>query len=303
MDKTILCSQEGKPIANIKLFVSCHQLVVVPDLDFLYPIQVGAALAEKRFSGFLQDDEGDNISAKNPSYCELTAQYWAWKNVQADYYGFFHYRRYLYPNTKTKHPYCVEKCATADVMKRLKLEELLWKIPQYDLIFPIGEDMHIPVWEQYAKSLYHHEKDLRLMTQILLELHPEYQAAAEQYLSGTICQFGNIFIAKKEMFRAYCDWLFPMLQEFDRRADLTGYNRQELRVDGYLAERLFGIWETYHQELRSLELPRVLFIEDGIERWKMKLTNYFLPPGSVRRSKVKKVAETWKRTQSCGSFK
>lgn len=43
----------------------------------------------------LHDDEGDNISERNKTYCELTAQYWAWKNEEADYYGFFHYRRYL----------------------------------------------------------------------------------------------------------------------------------------------------------------------------------------------------------------
>ena len=29
------------------------------------------------------------------TFNELTVQYWAWKNVQADYYGLCHYRRYL----------------------------------------------------------------------------------------------------------------------------------------------------------------------------------------------------------------
>ena len=45
--------------------------------------------------GFFLDNEGANISSKNKSYCELTTQYWAWKNVDADYYGFCHYRRFF----------------------------------------------------------------------------------------------------------------------------------------------------------------------------------------------------------------
>jgi hypothetical protein len=30
---------------------------------------------------------GDNISAKNPYYCELIAQYWGCRNLKADYIG------------------------------------------------------------------------------------------------------------------------------------------------------------------------------------------------------------------------
>ena len=74
---------------DIKLFVCCHRPVDVPKHPLLVPLQVGAALADSRFYGFLHDDAGENISRKNRSYCELTAQYWVWKNVRADYYGFF----------------------------------------------------------------------------------------------------------------------------------------------------------------------------------------------------------------------
>ena len=80
---------------KIKIYVSCHKECFMPQGELFYPIQVGAAAAGKRFAGILHDDEGDNISHKNPTYCELTAQYWAWKNDDADYYGFFHYRRYM----------------------------------------------------------------------------------------------------------------------------------------------------------------------------------------------------------------
>ena len=80
----------------IKLFVSSHEKdVAFPDCPLIEPIQVGAALATEHFPGMIGDDTGDNISELNRSFCELTAQYWAWKNCDADYYGFMHYRRYF----------------------------------------------------------------------------------------------------------------------------------------------------------------------------------------------------------------
>lgn len=275
---------------EIKLLVSCHQMATVPELSLLCPIQVGAALSPERFPGFLYDDAGENISAQNRSYCELTAQYWAWKNLTADYYGFFHYRRYLYPDPKAKRPYRIEASPTSALLARLDYDRLPELIPQYDLILPMGEDMRIPVIEHYAKAPHHHREDLELALKILLDTHPEYRRAAETYLSGSKCYFGNIFIAGREVFQTYCSWLFPLLAEFDRRADLTGRGPQEQRVDGYLAERLLGIWAVHHRELRQLELPRVHFIEDPALRRKAQLLNFLLPPGSKRRSVVKKAA-------------
>ena len=80
---------------NIKILISCHKQSMVPDSKIMLPIEVGADLRKKHIEEILQDNQGENISSKNKMYCELTAQYWAWKNLDADYYGFFHYRRYL----------------------------------------------------------------------------------------------------------------------------------------------------------------------------------------------------------------
>lgn len=274
-------------MAEIRLFVSCHRPSPVPEHPLLVPIQVGAALTGERFPGFLQDDDGENISAKNRSYCELTAQYWAWKNVRADYYGFFHYRRYLYPDAAAKLPYRIEGAPTAELLDKLGYGGFAELISQYDLILPKGEDMRIPVREHYAGAPFHHDRDLELVEALIRETCPEYAAAMEAYLSGTLCYFGNIFIMSRAAFEDYCAWLFPLLAEFDRRADRSGYGPQERRVDGYLAERLLGVWAARHKELRTLELPRVHFVEGPAERRKKKLINLLLPPGSVRRSKVK----------------
>lgn len=277
-------------MAEIKLLVSCHRPFPVPAHPLLAPIQVGTALSGERFPGFLHDDEGENISGKNRSYCELTAQYWAWKNLRADYCGFFHYRRYLYPDAGAKRPYRIEGAPTTEVLDRLGYDRFSDLIGQYDLILPKRENMHLPVREHYASAPFHYRKDLELMEALIRERCPDYVPAMEKYLSGTECYFGNIFIAGWAVFEDYCGWLFPLLEEFDRRADMMGYGPQELRVEGYLAERLLGIWATRHRELRQLELPRVHFIEDPAQRRKQRLVNFLLPPGSKRRSVVKKAA-------------
>lgn len=272
---------------DIKIFVCCHQPAEIPQHPLLVPLQVGAALSGTHFSGFLHDDTGDNISRKNRSYCELTGQYWVWKNVEADYYGFFHYRRYLYPEQTAKRPYRIEARPSQKTLDRLHFSDLEALIPRYDLIVPRGEDMRISVREHYASALFHHCRDLDLAKEILLERHPDCGRAAETYLRGSVNYFGNIFTMRKQVFQDYCDWLFPILEEFDRQVDISGYSARERRVDGYLAERLLGIYVHEHQSLRMLELPKVHFVEDTKERIKRQAINFFLPPGSVRRSRIK----------------
>lgn len=78
--------------------------------------------------------------------------------------------------------------------------------------------MYVPVREHYAQAPFHHGKDLELAKQIVREHHPEMEKAADEYLFGTVCYFGNIFIMKRQVFRDYCNWLFPILDEFDHRA-------------------------------------------------------------------------------------
>ena len=81
-------------MANIYIAVACHKKSVLPDNSLFHPVQVNADHASELLM-MEHDNTGDNISDKNASYCELTAQYWVWKNIEADYYGLCHYRRFL----------------------------------------------------------------------------------------------------------------------------------------------------------------------------------------------------------------
>ena len=83
---------------NIKVIVAAHKKYQMPENEMYIPVQVGAEGKEK-IEGYTQDNTGDNISSKNPYFCELTGLYWAWKNLDADYKGLVHYRRYF---TKAK---------------------------------------------------------------------------------------------------------------------------------------------------------------------------------------------------------
>lgn len=278
-------------MSRIELYVSCHKESEVPPQELLVPIQVGTALAQCRFDGYLHDDEGENISALNRSYCELTAHYWAWKHSRADWIGFFHYRRYFYPDAAAKRPYRLESKPDKALLDRLGFSGFAGLIETTDLIMPIGEDMFLPVREHYASAPFHFASDLAKMEQIVRELRPEYVEAMEQYFSKTLHYFGNMFIMRREVFDRYCEWLFPLLEEFDRRTDLSGRDVQEKRVDGYLAERLLGVFYTKHRgELRTLELPRVIFDGmDGKTDYSKRILYCLLPPGSRRRSVVKRL--------------
>ena len=152
--------------------------------------------------------------------------------------------------------------------------------------------MHLSVREHYAAAAFHHPKDLSLAERLVQEKYPRFCSAADQYLAGSVCYFGNMYIMRRPVFEDYCAWLFPILKEFDRLANTSEYSIQEQRVDGYLAERLFGIYYTYQKQqgnLRMLELPRVHFEPDRNLLQKKKLLAAILPPGTRRRAWIKRL--------------
>ena len=157
---------------DIRIFIACHKPTYVPENPIFYPVQVGTALTEKRLEHMAyRDNEGDNISGKNPDYCELTAQYWAWKNIDCDYYGFFHYRRYLTFHRvcpvmasgrilgKRQHPYIELDSVWDDLTPYwMEAEWMVQQIAKYDLLTVYRERINTTVYRQYCQ--YHEAEEL-----------------------------------------------------------------------------------------------------------------------------------------------
>ena len=169
---------------KVEILISCHKETDAVRNEVLRTIEVGAALHRKDLSVDYRDDAGAQISEKNPFYCELTAQYWAWKNLDADYYGFFHYRRYLSfrklppdqdPYGNLLEPYISETTAEKLGLDPENIEKLT---EQYDFILPeeknirtmpgMGDNMR----SQYLATGYLHEEDLDIMMEVLREKSP-----------------------------------------------------------------------------------------------------------------------------------
>lgn len=283
---------------EIKIYVACHKESPVPKHPFLFPIQVGAALTQERFPGMIPDDTGENISAWNRSYCELTAQYWAWKNDTAAWQGLFHYRRYLdfrrlYPPNTRVRPYWIAKKPTMQVLHRAGYEpdQFLERLRPYEAVIPLPEEIGMTAKQQYASAPHHYVRDLHLILELLRRESPQDWRAAEEYLNGTRLLFGNIFLMRRELLEHYCAWLFPLLARYDEQKNVEGYSPQALRVDGYLAERLLGVFLTRQQKNVSIAyVPRIHFAGmDGLSTyWKKQAECFLLPPGSARRGAVRR---------------
>ena len=246
---------------NIRVFVTAHKNVDRFNSDILQPVQVGPK--GTRFPWAFQDDEGENIADRNPRYCELTTQYWAWKNVDADYYGFCHYRRY-FDFSATEHkenPYgeIMDDFIDEAAVKKYGLDDatIAQVVRQYDVITtPFGDleeiiDKHGTPRALWEAAPLLHDDDLERCYRILCKMYPDYQKDAEAFLDGHMACFCNMFIMKKEIFFDYCEWMFPILEEFDKNTDYSTYSKEALRTPGHLSERLLNIYLMHHKRIGS----------------------------------------------------
>ena len=125
------------------------------------------------------DDEGDNISEKNGSFCELTGAYWIWKNVKDDVVGIVHYRRYFSTHFGT------EKILTENEIRK--------KLKDHDMILPFKHTITQSLEEQYYTTSGK-KKDLDLLHKVISEKYPEYLHSYDTVMKGKEVYFFNMMM-------------------------------------------------------------------------------------------------------------
>lgn len=216
-------------MSNIKVMVAAHKKFPMPDDRELYlPILVGAKDNFKPNIDFQKDDDGINISSKNPNYNELTAVYWAWKNLNnVDAIGLVHYRRLFKSKLSGK--------------KNLTKNEIEERFKSADVILPNKRHYYIETNETHY--LHAHESaPLKELKKIIDKKYPDYSGAFQSVMNSRSAHMFNMFIMKKDYFDSYAHFIFSVLTILENEVDISEFSIQEARVYGYLSELLMDVW-------------------------------------------------------------
>lgn len=264
---------------DIKIFVSnrIDKTSVQFDNNLFFPVRCGAIYDNQYVGSMAGDNIGDNISEKRFSYCELTVQYWAWKNIHADYYGLCHYRRYLsfsendYSIGNSEHNNgCIDEaylCSEAQNKYKLLEDEMRRQIESNDVIAmqPI-KLKGISNYEAMRRSPdYHNIHDVDLMMSIIKDKYPHMVEAMNYYMYK--CKYSwlyNCYIMRKEIFFEYNEFLFGVLNEVEKIIHNDNYSQQMYRTPGTLGERLWGIFLIYLEKQKKYKIKynKLIFFEN-----------------------------------------
>lgn len=228
-----------------------------------YPMRCGAVYDNKSNLSIAGDDTGENISYKRETYCEFTVQYWAWKNLNVDYYGLCHYRRYISFADRqyltNEHGLVPRPLLNERELLRFRLldvEHMAEEISKYDMIIPQAVDvkkMPLPygktrtvrdLWERYD-GIFFDKSVIDQMLEHIYSLTPQYAQSAEEYLSGSMNRGYNCYIMHRSLFEQLCSFQFSIMDALEDKIKRQYARSDYKRTIAYIGEILFGIF-TYH---------------------------------------------------------
>lgn len=224
---------------DITIIIAAHKAYQMPEDPMYLPLHVGAegktdAEGKELDLGYVKDNTGDNISSLNPSFCELTGLYWAWKNLDADYIGLAHYRRH-FGYKKTKDPF----------QSVLTYEQIKPDLGKIKIFTPNKRKYYIETLYDHYKHT-HYAEQLDETRAIIADLYPDYLESYDEVVKRTYGYMFNMMIMQREQMDHYCKWLFDILFELQKRMadnekmqDLSVF---QSRFYGRVSEIIFNVW-------------------------------------------------------------
>lgn len=255
-------------MSNIKIIVAAHKKYQMPKDKMYIPVQVGAE-GKELIENYTPDNTGDNISKLNPYFCELTGLYWAWKNLDADYIGLVHYRRYF---TESKKIPKEEDKKFECVLTKEQLEE---KLKNVDVILPKKRKYYIEnLYSHYEHTMY--VEPLEKTRKIIQDKYPEYLDEFDMLHKRTSAHMFNVLIMRKDILNEYCTWLFDILFELQKQIDESKYDSFHARFYGRISELLLDVWinknQIKYEEIKVIDMQNVNWFKKGISFLKAKFT-------------------------------
>lgn len=262
-------------MSKIKILITYKNEHQIIKSNILTPIQTGRAIADKHFPGMIGDDTGDNISQDNPKYNELSAQYWAWKNLDAldnpEYVGFMHYRRHflfheppdLPAQTWMKNaPVYAFPALTKEYLKNLEDKYIKEYFPKYDCLvlkpYNVINLGRKTCREQYVKGIPGAFPEVfDTMIEIVRELYPNYAKDIDEFEGTSIQYLCNMFVMKKSLFIEYCQFLFAVLDGIDKVIVSNRFTTQQMRFLAYMGEFLLTIFLRHIQRRGNISIKEL----------------------------------------------
>lgn len=262
-------NKENKEYKDVKIVVATHKKYQMPNCDIYIPLQLNTE-KNGEIKGFVyHDNTGDNISEKNPFFCELTGLYWAWKNLRNDYIGLVHYRRYF---SICKHLPRTTESRFNVVLDKEQVNNLL---KDNDVILPKKRNYYIEnLYDHYKHTMY--IESLDETAKIIQEKYPQYMSEFNKLHTRTSAHMFNMFIMKKEILNEYCEWLFDILFELENRMknkDIK-YDAFHARFYGRISERLLDVWINTkgikYTEVKVIDMEKINWWKKGMSFLKAK---------------------------------
>lgn len=242
---------------SLTIFQTFHkEFLHNPECQWIRPIGVGGFYGPH----YLNDNQGDHIAHLNGGYCELTAQYWVWKNSNEDCVGFYHYRRYLnfvskpgfHSNTSVSQEEAGNAIAYLTTDEQLASLKKLMSI--CDVVTPLRTALTPSIDEQYRRIVEAEPWDLflaEIVKRFPNSIDPEIYFKTVS--STPIC---NMYVMKRNIFNQYCEDLFSILNAVYEKIG-SPYDTYNNRYPGFLGERFLGYW-LHIQKHSAVEVPMVV---------------------------------------------